>query len=92
MEPLILIIDDDASLGDAMAETLRDSGYRVLCAENSEAGLTAARKHRPDLILCDVVLPDAQGFDIIISIRGESSRLPSPQFDFSISHSLNKDR
>src|SRR3954470_8972140 len=71
MEPLILIIDDDESLSDAMRETLRDSGYRVLCAENSEAGLIAARKHRPDLILCDVMLPDAQGFDTVSALRAD---------------------
>ena len=69
MEPLILIIDDDEALSDAMRETLRESGYRVLCAETSEAGVLAARKHQPDLILCDVMLPDALGFETVSALR-----------------------
>jgi len=72
MQPLILIIDDDEALSDAMRESLRELGYNVVCAETSAAGLAAARKHRPDIILCDIMLPDAQGFDTVKELRADS--------------------
>lgn len=69
MQPLILIIDDDAVLNEAMAESLGSLGYRVVRAESSEEGQRLAQKHRPNLILCDVVLPDAAGFDTVNALR-----------------------
>lgn len=78
MQPLILIIDDDKALSGAMTEALRESGYRVACAENSEAGLRAAQKRPPNLILCDVMLPDAPGFDTVSALRADplTSQVP----------------
>lgn len=69
MKPLILIVDDDATLSEAMTETLKDLGCRVLCAGNSEEGLRLAQKQQPDLVLCDVVLPDGAGFDTVTALR-----------------------
>ena len=69
MQPLILIIDDDTALNEAMTESLGSLGYRVIRAENSEDGQRLAQKHRPNLILCDVVLPDAAGFDTVNALR-----------------------
>ena len=67
--PLILIIDDDAHLTYFMSERLREEGYRVLCSESSEAGVALAREHRPQLILCDVLLPDVAGYDTVTALR-----------------------
>lgn len=71
MKTLILIIDDEQELSESMALTLRDNGYRVLCAEDSASGLRAAREQRPDLILCDVVMPDASGFETVCALRAD---------------------
>ena len=69
MQPLIHIIDDDQVLSEAIGRTLNGLGYRVMCSENSEEGINLARKNRPNLILCDVVLPDAAGFDTVSALR-----------------------
>lgn len=69
MQPLIQIIDDDQVLSEAIGETLNGLGYRVLCSSNSEEGIALAQKNRPNLILCDVVLPDAAGFDTVAALR-----------------------
>lgn len=78
MQQLILIIDDDESLSETMAETLDELGYRVICSENSREGLLVAQQQPPDLILCDVVLPDAAGFDTVSALRTHpaTSRVP----------------
>jgi DNA-binding response OmpR family regulator len=78
MQQLILIIDDDESLSEAMAETLEDIGYRVVCSKNSKEGLIVAHQQPPDLILCDVVLPDAAGFETVSDLRkhADTSRVP----------------
>ena len=78
MQPLIQIIDDDQVLSEAISETLGSLGYRVMCSENSEEGINLARKNRPNLILCDVVLPDAAGFDTVAALRSHpaTSRVP----------------
>ena len=69
MQPLVLIIDDDAKLREAIADTLDALRFRVLAAENSEEGLLLAQRHTPDAILCDVVLPDAAGYDTVALLR-----------------------
>jgi CheY-like chemotaxis protein len=69
MKPLILIIEDDTILSEAMAETLGDLGCRVIRTDSSEEGLRLAEKRQPDLILCDVVLPDGAGFDTVKALR-----------------------
>ena len=70
MKPLILIIEDDTNLAEAMGEVLGDLGCRVIRTECSEEGLRLAEERQPDLVLCDVVLPDGQGFDTVSKLRG----------------------
>jgi CheY-like chemotaxis protein len=60
---LILVIDDEAKVRKMMGDVLQAFGFGVLAASTSEEGLICARARRPDVILCDVVLPDASGFE-----------------------------
>ena len=78
MQPLILIIDDDNKLREAIADTLDVFHYRIITADNSEDGLNLARKHGPDVILCDVVLPDAAGFDTVTALRANPATQDTP--------------
>ena len=78
MQPLIQIIDDDQALSGAIGESLNGLGYRVLCSENSEEGIALAQKNRPNLILCDVVLPDAAGFDTVAALRSHPTTSQVP--------------
>lgn len=78
MKPLILIVDDDATLSEAMAETLGDLGCRVLTASTAEEGLRLAREKMPSLVLCDVVLPDGAGFDTVSALRSYPATAKTP--------------
>lgn len=57
----ILIVDDENSIADMIADALRDEGYDVLIAYDGRRGLELARNHRPSLVLSDVMMPFMDG-------------------------------
>ncbi|HUF06021.1 MAG TPA: response regulator transcription factor [Candidatus Binatia bacterium] len=71
-QPLVLVIDDEPGIVDFVELGLRGEGYRVVSAATAAAGLDALRRDSPDAVILDVGLPDADGFELIESIRAES--------------------
>jgi two-component system cell cycle response regulator len=67
----ILVVDDTAENISLARSILEPSGYKVVTANRLAEALKVARRERPDLILCDVHLPDGNGFDLINSIRDD---------------------
>lgn len=67
----ILAVDDDPGLLSLTNEILKRAGYEVLLASTGEECLEAVRKHHPDLILLDVVLPDMTGVQVCRQIKGD---------------------
>jgi diguanylate cyclase (GGDEF)-like protein len=65
----ILIIEDEPQIRDIIQEILECEGYRTLGAENGTAGLQLALQSTPDLIVCDVMMPGLDGFDVLQGIR-----------------------
>jgi DNA-binding response OmpR family regulator len=57
MPPLILVVEDDPDVLGLVVTILTGEGYRVATAEDGEAGLSEARRARPDLIVLDLMLP-----------------------------------
>jgi DNA-binding response OmpR family regulator len=53
-------------------------GYDVLKAEDGETGIEKARKHKPDLILCDIIMPDLDGYQVLEEIRNDPAALFIP--------------
>ena len=68
-QPLILIIEDEASLRRFLVPTLANSDYQVLTAATGTDGLAMARDHSPDLILLDLGLPDLEGGKVLQTLR-----------------------
>ena len=66
----ILIIDDDAAIGDLEQEVLARAGYAVLRAYSGTEALLLLRSSRPDLILLDLMLPGLSGEEVLSQIRG----------------------
>ena len=62
----VLIVEDEKSIVDIVRFNLEKEGYAVLTAYDGDAGLSAAREERPDLILLDVMLPKRNGFDVCL--------------------------
>lgn len=72
----ILVIDDEPNIRDLVRAALQFHGFAVEAAEDGEAGLAAARRARPDLILLDVLLPDISGFEVCRKLRGDGDDVP----------------
>ena len=67
----VLIIDDDADYRALMGEILSMEGWLVLEAADGEIGLEMVSKERPDVILCDLLMPRSNGFLVCRKIRGD---------------------
>ena len=61
----ILVIEDNLEVRENLAEILELSGYNVIEAENGKVGVKKARENFPDLILCDVMMPELDGFGVL---------------------------
>ena len=72
----ILIIEDEYSLADAVAETLKSENFNVCIKTNGEDGEDEALTENYDLILLDVMLPGKNGFDILKYLRQEKIKTP----------------
>ena len=68
----ILVIDDDKSLRYTLARILVNDGYEVVMAEDGEHGLAMFHKDRPDLVICDLIMPQRGGIETLAQIRRES--------------------
>lgn len=67
--PLILVIEDETPIRDNLKRFLALEGYSVLDASNGAIGLAMVREHKPDLILCDVMMPEMTGFEVLQHVR-----------------------
>lgn len=73
----ILIIEDHIVSCKALTAILENHGYAVVSAHLGEIGLQMAHAYQPDLILCDVLLPDLLGWDVLQQVRGSESIAPT---------------
>ncbi len=69
----ILVIEDDASLREALVYNLRREDYTPIVATDAPSGLAVARRDKPDLIVLDLMLPGGSGFDVCRGIRSFST-------------------
>ena len=65
----LLMIEDHPHNLELMTYLLRAAGHEVTAAVTAELGLRAARERRPDLIVLDIQLPDATGFEVLDVLR-----------------------
>lgn len=74
----ILLIEDNTSLRRNLAEILTLEGYRVLTAAEGQSGLQQARDEKPDLILCDIMMPGVDGYEVLTQVRAHASTASLP--------------
>lgn len=65
----ILVIDDNADIRENTAEILELAGYKVLTAENGKKGVDIAIKQKPDVIVCDIMMPELDGYGVLHLVR-----------------------
>jgi DNA-binding response OmpR family regulator len=71
MAEIILVVEDEPALQETLAYNLKRGGYTVEAASDGRAGIEAARRLRPDLIILDVMLPEVDGFEVARTVRKE---------------------
>lgn len=74
----VLLIEDDTVLRENTAELLELSRYRVLTAANGKIGVEMAKKHVPNIIVCDIMMPELDGYDTlqILSKNKKTKHIP----------------
>ncbi|MET0298409.1 MAG: response regulator [Flavitalea sp.] len=74
----ILVIDDNDDIRENIVEILQLAGYKADAASNGKSGVALALKQKPDLIVCDIMMPELDGYGVIHLLRTnpETQRTP----------------
>lgn len=72
----ILIVDDDPDTVDLIELTLRTAGYMLQSVYSAEEALQLLKNERFDLLLLDVMMPEASGFDLVRNLKEDGWKLP----------------
>lgn len=72
----VLLIDDDATLRDTVAQMLELDGHKVTQAADGHEGLQRLREASPDLVVTDVLMPGMDGAELIAAMRKRHAKLP----------------
>jgi len=67
----ILVIEDEAPTRDKIVTVLKYEDYEVIDAPNGREGVISARENHPDLIICDVLMPDMNGYGALAALRDD---------------------
>jgi two-component system, sensor histidine kinase and response regulator len=74
----ILVIDDETSVCATIKHILTVKGFQTFAAEDGRTGLRLAQMHQPDLILCDVAMPDFDGYEVLSALRSDLATATIP--------------
>lgn len=72
----ILIIDDDESILNVFERFLSGKGHEVRVAVDGRKGLRAAEAERFDLVITDIMMPETDGLEVVMAIRGKGEAVP----------------
>jgi DNA-binding response OmpR family regulator len=74
----ILLIEDEPPVRAILSRCLALEGYDVITAQNGEAGLQLAHEREPDLIICDLVMPEVDGYGVLAGVRANPALASTP--------------
>lgn len=80
----VLVVDDEAPTVELLTDMLGSQGYRVLSASDGRQGIEVARAERPDLIVLDLLMPGATGFEVVRELRTCSELQETPILIFTV--------
>ncbi|UKN01483.1 response regulator [Paracrocinitomix mangrovi] len=90
MSKKIVLIEDNDEVRENIQEILELADYEVIAGENGKIGVDLVKKHSPDLVLCDIMMPELDGYGVLhmLSRNAETSKIP---FIFLTAKSENED-
>ena len=74
----ILVIEDEPEMRRNLVSILRLEKFQPIAAENGQAGIEAAKRDGPALILCDVMMPELDGYGVLAALRADSATAATP--------------
>ncbi|MFM7427195.1 MAG: PleD family two-component system response regulator [Elainella sp.] len=74
----ILVIEDERTTRANIVNFLEAEGFKTLAAENGRLGIQLAQEHLPDLIICDILMPELDGYDVLTTLQQESQTASIP--------------
>lgn len=83
MSKKILIVEDDTFIQELTGKKLEKSGYTVLMVQNGQDAIKIAEEEVLDLVICDLVIPHVDGFEVIAKLRSMEKTKSTPIVVFS---------
>ena len=74
----ILLIEDNIDVRENTADILKLHNYKVVTAENGQIGIEKAKRYPPDLILCDIMMPVKDGYDVLEELSNAKETIGIP--------------
>jgi two-component system, OmpR family, alkaline phosphatase synthesis response regulator PhoP len=74
----ILVIEDERTTRANIVNFLESEGFKTLAAENGRLGIQLAQEHLPDLIICDILMPELDGYDVLTTLQQETQTASIP--------------
>ena len=74
----LLVIEEEAPLRANLVRLLTAEGYQVITAANGDEGIRRARADRPDLVICDVLMPLVDGYGVLATLRSQPETAATP--------------
>ena len=74
----ILVIEDEQQLIEEILDILQFEGFDTIGANNGREGVQLAQEHHPDLIICDITMPEMDGYEVLIAVREDPSLTQTP--------------
>lgn len=74
----LLVIEDSPEIRENIEEILQLAGYDVIVAENGKKGIERAAEHKPDLVICDIMMPELDGYGVLhmLKMKPETAHIP----------------
>ncbi len=73
MMKTVLLIEDDTALRENTAELLELSDYNVITSPNGKIGITKAKEEKPDIIVCDIMMPEVDGYGVLEALSHDTN-------------------
>jgi signal transduction histidine kinase/DNA-binding response OmpR family regulator len=89
-EPLILVVDDDATVRELVQRHLERAGFAVVAARGGQEGLRLVRELRPAAVTLDIMMPDLDGWTVLAAIKGDPALASTPVVLMSIVDHKNR--
>ena len=76
--PTLLVIEDEAPLRANIVRLLTAEGFQVIAAVDGDEGIRRARESRPDLVICDILMPRMDGYGVLALLRSQPETAAIP--------------